>query len=230
VVLAVPVAEAIATLARLRPSLRADALVTDVCSTKRSITAAATAAGLERQFVGAHPLTGDHAGGWSASRRDLFAQARVYLCPNSATPEALAEHAAGFWRRLGAEPVVIAADTHDRLLAFSSHLPQACAYALAATLAGAGVARADLGPGGRDTMRLAASPAGLWTGIMLDNAGEVRAALAALRGELALLEDALDRADARQIQDLFDAARNWYRCDEQRPAAAEAARGVVVDR
>jgi hypothetical protein len=60
---------------------------------------------------------------------------------------------------------------HDRLLAWTSHLPQAASTALALALAGAGIRPGDLGPGGRDMTRLAASSPSLWTGIALDNGG-----------------------------------------------------------
>ncbi|NJD18999.1 MAG: prephenate dehydrogenase/arogenate dehydrogenase family protein, partial [Gemmatimonadetes bacterium] len=80
VVLALPVAASRETLPALAPRLRAS-LVTDVGSTKRHIVAAAQSLGLGDQFVGAHPLAGDHRSGWGASRSGLFRGATVFLCP-----------------------------------------------------------------------------------------------------------------------------------------------------
>jgi hypothetical protein len=61
-------------------------------------------------------------------------------------------------------------DTHDRILARSSHLPQIVASALAASLEDervAGKLAADYGAGGlRDTTRLAASSAEMWRDIL----------------------------------------------------------------
>ncbi len=70
VVLAVPVTAAPDALRKLR--VHAGALVTDVGSTKESIVRAADDAGLSGQFVGSHPLAGDHRSGWSASRTGVF--------------------------------------------------------------------------------------------------------------------------------------------------------------
>ena len=66
VVFAVPVQAASALLHRFGPRIRAP-LTTDTCSTKRSTSNAALAAGIASRFVGAHPLAGDHRSGWAAS-------------------------------------------------------------------------------------------------------------------------------------------------------------------
>jgi prephenate dehydrogenase len=58
VVIAIPVDATLSAIVRMAPKLDGVRLVMDVASTKRSIVAAAEAAGLGPQFVGAHPLTG----------------------------------------------------------------------------------------------------------------------------------------------------------------------------
>src|SRR5689334_1718571 len=83
IVLAVPVDQAPSMLRRLARVARSARLVTDVGSTKTSIVSEARAIGLEGCFVGSHPMAGDHRSGWAASRRNLFDEALVYLCPAS---------------------------------------------------------------------------------------------------------------------------------------------------
>jgi len=208
VVLAVPVAADPALLRRVaaRPG---DAMVTDVGSTKRSVLAAAGAAGLAHRFVGAHPLAGDHRSGWAASRADLFRGATVFLCPAPGSrPEAL-ERADALWRSVGAEPRVTDAADHDRRMAWVSHLPQAAASALALALARSGLHAEALGPGGRDTTRLAASSPELWADILLDNADEAGAALAALEATVATLRLGLERRDREGLAAALGEARRW---------------------
>jgi prephenate dehydrogenase len=108
---------------------------------------------------------------------------------------------------------VTTADEHDRLLACTSHLPQATAFLLAHALAAAAVPREWLGPGGRDTLRLAASPPPLWTGIALDNADHLLSALAALHSSIGQLQDALQRRDAIRLAELFASGHHWYTSD-----------------
>ena len=83
-------------------------------------------------------------------------------------PEAL-------WSALGARPAWTTAAEHDRLMTRVSHVPQLVANALARTLAQAGVAHADLGPGGRDMTRLAGSSPELWRDLFRWSAPEAAA-------------------------------------------------------
>ena len=183
-------------------------VITDACSTKRSVLRAADAAGLGARFVGGHPMAGDTRRGWAASRAGLFRDARVWLC-RGAADDAAVDRVGGFWRGLGARPESIDAATHDRLLAGASHLPQAAASALAAVLSEAGIPRDALGPGGRDATRLAASDPDLWTGILLDNHDEVRPALDALARGLDTLAAALERADPGAVRAWLEAGARW---------------------
>jgi len=209
VVLALPVGAAPRTLRELAPRLQGASLVTDVGSTKRTILAAAEAEGLGERFVGSHPLAGDHRSGWEASRPGLFRGAPCFLCPARGASEAAVGHAMALWRSVGAEPQPISAEEHDARMAWVSHLPQAAASALAAALAGSGYGAGALGPGGRDTTRLAESSSALWTDLLLDNADQVEPALAALEATLAELSGCVRRRDAATLTRLLSEAKAW---------------------
>lgn len=209
VVLAAPVRAALALPERLAPRLSAGCVVTDLGSTKRSIAEAAERAGLGERFVGSHPLAGDHRSGWEASRTGLFAGARVYLCPTARTAPGALGAVTDLWLRLGARPETVEAAAHDRLLAWTSHLPQLASSALAASLAGRGFPRESLGPGGRDVTRLAGSSPELWTSVCLDNAEEVEAAVGALVARLEGARAALRERDGAALERLFAEGRAW---------------------
>jgi prephenate dehydrogenase len=209
VVLATPVATTAALLTRLGDQLSGPSLIMDVASTKKSIVAAAEAAGLGPRYVGAHPLTGSHRSGWGASRASLFEEARVFLCPSATTtPEAL-RLAESFWRSLRAGVEVLDAVEHDEQMAWRSHLPQAVSTALALTLRQADVARSALGPGGRDMTRLAGGDPALWTGIMSDNAPAILEALAAMEEQLRLFRERL-AAGEDGVRECFADGRDWF--------------------
>jgi prephenate dehydrogenase len=103
----------------------------------------------------------------------------------------------------------MAADVHDHLLAFLSHLPQLTASALMQVV-GEAVGRDGLELAGRglvDTTRLASSPSDIWKDIGATNADEIAGALDTL---IALLQDL--RRDLRtgdRLGDVFDTARAW---------------------
>jgi prephenate dehydrogenase len=82
---------------------------------------------------------------------------------------------------------------HDRVVAWTSHLPQLLSTALARAVAeqvdetGLEVA----GGGLRDMTRLAESPYEMWEGIIAANGGEIRRALDAFIDELDSIRSAL---------------------------------------
>lgn len=188
-----------ATVSLLRAEARSwgrALLATDVAGLKLPVLAAAEAAGRGRGgdpvFAGAHPMCGSERSGYGAARHDLFHGARIWLCPMPGG-NAAAARAVAFWRWLGGEPREVAADRHDRTMSWASHLPQLAAWALAQTLDGAGIAPPDLGPGGRDMTRLAASSPETWAPLLEAAAREDAAALRALETRLADLRKTLER-------------------------------------
>src|SRR6185295_6048471 len=106
-----------------------------------------------------------------------------------------------FWRNVcGARPVLIDALAHDKEIAVTSHVPQVIASLLGhylAQFAGGGMV---VGPGARDTTRLAASEPGLWTEILLMNRDVLLPALRTLEEPLGELERALERGEAEQVR------------------------------
>lgn len=209
VVLAAPVRELPALVERVARVASAGAVITDVGSTKRSVVAAAEAAGIADRFVGAHPMAGDTRSGWPAARPGLFSGVPVWLCPARGATITAITRVEDLWRRVGAVPRSIDPAAHDRLLAWSSHLPQLVASALAGALDDADVPRHELGPGGRDTTRLSASDPAVWTDILVDNRDQVGAALDELLLSLTGIRNDLAAADAAHIGALLGKSRRW---------------------
>ena len=202
VVLSAPVKQNIALVAGLGEYVRTPAVVTDTGSTKREIVAAAKSLPARFTFVGGHPLAGAARGGLEHARADLFA-GRPWLLTQSN------EKLTSFVRALGAEPRVIGADAHDRLVAYLSHLPQLTASALMQVVGDAvgddGLVLA--GRGLTDTTRLASSPADIWRDIAATNADEIGPALDAL---IAILQDLRrDLPSGDRLDEVFTDAARW---------------------
>ncbi len=209
VVYATPPEATIALLGQHAGLWRGDAVVTDVSSVKRPLAARAVELGLEKRFVGSHPMAGHHRAGYAASRADLFVDARVWLTPIGLDNEAAVSVVEALWRAVGANAARIDAERHDRLVAWTSHLPQVTTTALATALARSGFGPEALGPGGRDATRLAGSPAGLWEEILLANADLLEEPLAALEAALARIAEAIHARDAAAIRTMFENAAQW---------------------
>jgi len=209
VVLAAPVQANLKILASLPDLVTPATLVTDTGSTKRAIVSEAAILGSRVTFVGGHPLAGAARGGIEASRVDLFERRPWVLTPTLATPRERIDRLTGFIRALGARPLEIEADAHDRLLAFTSHLPQLTASALmhvvGETVGPSGLALS--GGGLADTTRVAASPARIWTDICATNTDELVPALDRLIDTLSKVR--ADLKGGHSIEPLFESARRW---------------------
>ncbi len=209
-VVAVPVGDAPAVLARVAPRLSGVRGVTDVGSTKGTISRAASALGLGARFVGSHPIAGDHRSGWRASRTGLFRGGRVILCPQPDSDRMAIASIRRMWRALGASTATMQTAEHDEFAARISHLPQLTSSALAVLLADERIRRASLGPGGRDVTRLAGSAPALWSGIVIDNAPALVPLIRSLRRELAAIETVIRRRDAAAAERWFRRAGRWH--------------------
>jgi prephenate dehydrogenase len=211
VVLAVPARATLDLIERLPSSLEGGAVLTDVCSIKGPVLASATAAGLGDRFAGAHPLAGTHASGFAAARPDRLRGCVVYVCETGAPGgDRAARGIMRFWEQvLEAQPVLIDAAAHDRQLAWTSHLPQAVASALARALADRGLAGLSFGTGARDTTRLAASSPDMWIDILLYNRAAVTEALDATEASLAELRRLVTAGDADGLRRYLAVAQRF---------------------
>jgi len=211
VVLAVPAQVTLDLIGRLRPALDPGAVMTDVCSVKAPVVARALVEGLGDRFAGGHPLAGTHASGFVAARPDRLRGCVVYVCETGAPGgDQAARRVMSFWERvLEAQPVLIDSVAHDRQLAWTSHLPQAVASALAKVLADRGLAGLSFGTGARDTTRLAASNPEMWIDILLYNRAAVTEAIEAAEAGLAELRTLLAAGDADGLRRYLATAQRF---------------------
>jgi len=180
VVLATPPRVSRALLRSLHRVAPPRLVITDVGSVKGPIVRDARRLGL-RAFVGGHPMAGTERQGFVASRASLFRGAAWWIVP-AADPRAT-RLVRALARAVGARPLTIEAEAHDRVVAFLSHAPQVAAWAILDAARADPVARRHLraaGPGFRDMTRLAKSPRRLWREILDENRSEVARALASL--------------------------------------------------
>jgi prephenate dehydrogenase len=180
---AVPVDGLVDTVRAVLDAAPPGCAVTDVGSTKGAVAEACR----DPRFVGGHPLAGAEVSGVEHARADLFDDATWYLTPAADAQGVVLERLHRLLSGLGARPVVIDADAHDRLMAAVSHLPHVLANVLVARAARAlGDERVPAtGPSFRDATRVAGANPPLWNGIYAANApalaDELDGAIAALQ-------------------------------------------------
>jgi prephenate dehydrogenase len=187
-----PIAGILATLRQLDPLVRPDALVTDAGSTKQAIVDEAKRSLRRCAFLGGHPMAGKELRGVQAAEADLFRGRPWVLTSNL-------DHPFRHWiAAFGAREIILDPARHDRLVAWSSHLPQLASTALAAVLHDqAPEAAATAGPGLLDSTRLAMSSFDLWRDILDTNQTQISAALNAYIAKLQALRSAYETEFAK---------------------------------
>jgi len=191
VILATPVGAVLDLLSQLKGAVSPRALITDVGSTKRLICQRAREHfGDEPLFLGGHPLAGKERSGLENADAKLLEGARYVLTP--LLPDHLSDPRVkafiALLETVGARPFVTEASTHDRAVAFLSHLPQLLSTGLSSMIAEQSVEDflpVELAASGfRDVTRLAESPYNLWRDICLTNIENIQSALESLIDKL----------------------------------------------
>lgn len=190
VVIAAHVDGTIAELERLKSgdAIRAS-LVIDVASVKRPIV---DAAGTLANFVATHPMAGREKSGVRAARADLFeAKTWAYVSSGDARRDARVR---AFIAALGAAPLAVDADEHDRVVALTSHALQVLAWAFSgcAQSRDPDLLHTLAGSGARELVRLGNSPLPMWREILAANAQNAAPELRALGEALVRAADAIE--------------------------------------
>jgi len=176
------------------------AVVTDVASTKVRVLRWAAAAGVD--LVGGHPMCGRERSGIGAAVPDLFQGAPWILTRDEPQVTALV-------RAVGAVPVFMDAERHDRLVAGTSHAAFVLSAAYVLALAGDPewpAMQEVAGTGFRDLSRLAAGDPALYAAIASTNRDRMVESVRAVEASLARFRRHLEAGDGRLVE-LFEEAR-----------------------
>ncbi len=178
-VVAAPIAQLPAVVDEVLAAAPETCTVTDVGSTKGSVCAAA---GGSHRFVGGHPICGAEARGPEHAKAEIFRGATWFLTPLAGTDPASYRLVHGFAASLGAVPVAVDPQAHDRLVALTSHVPHVLANLIVNQAGGQRIEGheplAAAGGSLRDMTRVAGANPRIWVDIFLENAGAILEALA----------------------------------------------------
>jgi prephenate dehydrogenase len=208
VILACPVPAILGWIGRLPDYIRHPCIVLDIGSSKRAIVAAFDSLPANFDPLGGHPICGRERLSLENAERFLYRDAPFALTRLSRTGERTCSAALQIVEALGAHPIWLDADDHDRILASTSHMPYLLSSALA--LATPEDSAPLIGPGFRSTSRLAGTPPSMMLGVLGSNRDNVLDALDQLQTQIAALKSALISNDLPKLQSLLTSARNHY--------------------
>lgn len=174
------------------------AVVTDVASVKLGPLEELRSRGVDlTHYIGSHPMAGRERGGAISARADIFTGRPWVVCRDGETPAADLALVEDLALDLGAMPIEMTPEEHDRSVALVSHVPQVVASLLASRFTDAPDESLRLaGQGVRDTTRIAHSAPELWVQILGANAAPVVDVLDALAADLSSFAEALRHPDA----------------------------------
>jgi cyclohexadieny/prephenate dehydrogenase len=212
VILCVPVGAMGAVAAEFAADLPADAIVSDVGSSKQSVIEAVRAALPDAIFIPAHPVAGTENSGPTAGFASLFHHRWCIVTPPEGSDPIAVERVSEFWRRLGAMVEIMEPGHHDRVLAVTSHLPHLIAYTIVGTASDleevtqSEVIKYSAG-GFRDFTRIAASDPTMWRDVFLSNREAVLDMLQRFTEDLTALQRAIRWDKGDELFDLFSRTR-----------------------
>lgn len=212
VILCVPVGAVGTLAAEIAAELPADAIVTDVGSSKAGVAEALRAHIPARQIVPAHPVAGTENSGPEAGFATLFHGRWCILTPIEGGDPVAAARLEAFWQALGAEVETMTPEHHDLVLAVTSHLPHLIAYTIVGTASDLEtVTRSEVikysAGGFRDFTRIAASDPTMWRDVFLANKEAVLEMLQRFTEDLTALQRAIRWGDGEKLFDLFTRTR-----------------------
>jgi cyclohexadieny/prephenate dehydrogenase len=212
VLLCVPVGAMGDAAREIAADLSADAIVSDVGSSKAGVAAALRAALPDAQIVPAHPVAGTENSGPEAGFVSLFHGRWCILTPMEGTNPAAVARVEAFWQALGANVETMTPEHHDLVLAVTSHLPHLIAYTIVGTASDLEeVTRSEVikysAGGFRDFTRIAASDPTMWRDVFIANKDAVLEMLQRFSEDLTALQRAIRWGDGDALFDLFTRTR-----------------------
>ena len=212
VILAVPVGRMADAAAAIAPGLKAEAIISDVGSSKAGVADALAKALPDHVVIPAHPVAGTENSGPAAGFATLFEGRWCIVTPDASASEDAVTVVTSFWQALGARVETMDAAHHDMVLAVTSHLPHLIAYTIVGTaseleeVTESEVIKYSAG-GFRDFTRIAASDPVMWRDVFLSNRDAVLATLQRFNEDLTVLQQAIRRGDAGKLEDWFTRTR-----------------------
>ena len=209
--LCAPVAFNVAYLKQLTEYLNDACILTDVGSVKTNIHEEVIKLGIEKYFIGGHPMAGSEKSGYANSKAMILENAYFVLTPSKEVSQEKIDKYEQLVSTIHALPIILDYKEHDYITGTISHLP----HIIAATLVNY-VKDSDtkselmkrLAAGGfKDITRIASSSPTMWQHICLKNKDNISQILASYIKYLEEGKSMIDSGDGQAIYDWFDSSR-----------------------
>ncbi len=181
VILSIPVDVSVPVLVDVLDRISEKCLVFDAGSIKEPICEAVKNHPNRKNFLACHPIAGTEFSGPEAALEGLYKDKTMIICEVEATAFKLQEKAVELFRAIGMRIRYMNAKSHDKHIAYVSHLSHISSFMLGKTVIEKEKNENDIfdmaGSGFESTVRLAKSSPAMWTPIFAENKSNVIEAL-----------------------------------------------------
>lgn len=200
-------------LAALKPLLKEGCILTDVGSTKTDIHKKVEELGLQKYFIGGHPMAGSEKTGIENSKAHLLENAYYVLTPAAEVSEEMLVRYRTLVENIKAIPLVLTCEKHDYVVAAISHLPHIIASSLVNLVKdsddGEETMKRVAAGGFKDITRIASSSPEMWEQICATNRENIISVLDDYINSLIEVKFAMAEHDSHNIYRLFERSRDY---------------------
>jgi len=215
IIVAVPVDVCLEILPKLLDKIGEQSLIIDVGSTKAPLCEAVANHKNRRNFLATHPIAGTEFSGPKAAIKGLFEGKTNIICEVEKTTFKLQERAMDLFKKLGMRIRYMDATSHDKHIAYVSHLSHISSFMLGKTVIEKEKDEQDIfdmaGSGFESTVRLAKSSPAMWTPIFKQNKTQVLQSLEEYIHNLTNFKNLLENNDYEAV---FNEMQNTNRIKE----------------
>lgn len=203
VFIAVPVNVATKVVSETLDKVGDQSLVLDAGSTKSGLCKAIANHKNRRNFLAAHPIAGTEFSGPQAAIPDLYRNKTNIICEVEKTAFRLQERALNIFQNLGMRIRYMDPVSHDRHIAYVSHLSHISSFMLGKTVLDKERNERDIfdlaGSGFESTVRLAKSSPAMWSPIFEENKENVLETLNEYINNLTHFKELIENEDFQEV-------------------------------
>jgi prephenate dehydrogenase len=203
VLVAVPVDVANKVVVQVLDLVGENTLVFDAGSTKSGLCKEIANHQNRRNFLAAHPIAGTEFSGPEAAIPNLYRNKTNIICEVEKTAFKLQERALNIFQKLGMRIRYMDPVSHDRHIAYVSHLSHISSFMLGKTVLEKERNERDIfdlaGSGFASTVRLAKSSPAMWSPIFRENKENVLETLTEYINNLTHFKDLLENDDFQEV-------------------------------
>lgn len=213
VFLCTPVERNVEYLKILKNIVKDDCIITDVGSVKGNIHEAVKTLDMEKMFIGGHPMAGSEKTSYEHSSEHLLENAYYAVTPSESVSKERILEFTEIIESIGAIPIQLTFQEHDRVVAAISHLPHIIASSLVNLVkhndSPQEYMKTIAAGGFKDITRIASSSPEMWEQICMTNTDNIIDMIQLYVDDLLSVKSELAKKNGQAIYDMISESRDY---------------------